>query len=161
MIYIAYGANMSKSSMMLRCPGAKVIGTGKIENYLMTFKGCATIEPKEGEIVPVVVWNITKENEKELDRFESYPHYYYKKKIKVVMDDGSTEKGMVYIMQNNHDYALSFDGYVSGIRKSYKYWKFDIKQLEKSIQYSKDREVKLDNKYTFNNSVYYNWVMDS
>ena len=51
-IYIAYGSNMSEEQMQFRCPDSKLIGTGKIKNFRLMFKGSlsgnyATIEPEE------------------------------------------------------------------------------------------------------------------
>ena len=38
-IYCAYGSNMNLEQMSHRCPNAKVIGKGKLENYKLTFRG--------------------------------------------------------------------------------------------------------------------------
>ena len=31
--YIAYGSNLNRGQMALRCPDAKVVGTGEIKDY--------------------------------------------------------------------------------------------------------------------------------
>ena len=59
-LYVAYGSNLNIRQMKYRCPGAKLYGTGEIENYELQFKGhsdsaFATIAPKEGASVPVAV----------------------------------------------------------------------------------------------------------
>lgn len=35
--YIAYGSNMSTSQMALRCPDAKLVGTGWLNGYRLAF----------------------------------------------------------------------------------------------------------------------------
>lgn len=55
--YIAYGSNLNIRQMKWRCPSARIIGTSKIPNYELLFKGSKTgsyltIEPKTGSTVP-------------------------------------------------------------------------------------------------------------
>ena len=38
-LYIAYGSNLNLAQMKYRCPTAKFIGTGILENYELQFKG--------------------------------------------------------------------------------------------------------------------------
>ena len=53
--YIAYGSNLNRAQMALRCPDAKVVGTGEIKDYELLFRGnrngaVATVEPKKGRV---------------------------------------------------------------------------------------------------------------
>ena len=100
MKYIAYGSNMVEEQMAHRCPGAKLIGTGYLPNHRLEFYLHATVEHTHahGAKVPVAVWEISKEDERNLDRYEGFPTYYTKHRRRVVMDDGSAISGMVYIM---------------------------------------------------------------
>ena len=87
-LYVAYGSNLNKEQMSRRCPTAKFVGTGIIENYELQFKGSlhnahATISPKEGASVPVGIWKIQKLDERRLDVYEGYPSYYFKQDIKI------------------------------------------------------------------------------
>ena len=64
--YIAYGSNLNRAQMALRCPDAKVVGTGEIKDYELLFRGnrngaVATVEPKKGESVPVLIWRLVRE----------------------------------------------------------------------------------------------------
>ena len=100
MKYIAYGSNMIEEQMAHRCPGAKLIGTGYLPNHRLEFYLHATVERTRahGAKVPVAVWEISKEDERNLDRYEGFPSYYIKAQRKVRMMDGSELWGMVYIM---------------------------------------------------------------
>lgn len=100
MKYIAYGSNMVEEQMAHRCPGAKLIGTGYLPNHRLEFYLHATVERTRahGAKVPVAVWEIGKEDERNLDRYEGFPTYYTKHRRRVEMDDGSEIWGMVYIM---------------------------------------------------------------
>ena len=100
MKYIAYGSNMVKAQMATRCPHAKLIGMGYLPNYRLEFYLHATVERSraKGPGVPVAVWEIDDQDERNLDYYEGYPNYYTKRKATVKMNDGSEIKGMVYIM---------------------------------------------------------------
>ena len=63
-LYIAYGSNLNLNQMKYRCPTAKLVGKGTIENYELQFKGMpncsyATIAPCIGKSVPVALWNFS------------------------------------------------------------------------------------------------------
>ncbi|HCT64803.1 MAG TPA: gamma-glutamylcyclotransferase [Lachnospiraceae bacterium] len=100
-IYAAYGSNMNIEQMRVRCPDAKVIGTGTLKDYKLTFRGTtrgvANIEKKSGSNVPIVLWEITPKCEKALDIYEGYPRLYVKQDIDVVSEKGII-KAMAYVM---------------------------------------------------------------
>ena len=78
MIYIAYGANLNKSNMKLRCPKAVSIGSSRVDNYKLIFNNVASIIKSPGDHVEVGLWEITMNCEKSLDRFEGFPSLYRK-----------------------------------------------------------------------------------
>ena len=97
MLYIAYGSNLSIEQMAHRCPGASVVGPGVLHDYKLEFRTHANVVPAMGEDVPVLVWDVTKEDLASLDRYEGYPVYYIRKKVPVEVD-GETLVGIVYVM---------------------------------------------------------------
>lgn len=130
MLYCAYGSNMNTEQMKWRCPKAAVVGTGFIPNYLLMFRGkydsaFATIQPDytsergKGKGVPVVVWEITESDEAALDRYEGYPKFYGKEKIKVYMNDGKKVEAMVYIMSKGHEVGIPSGTYFNTILDGY------------------------------------------
>ena len=87
-LYAAYGSNLSVEQMAYRCPDAKIIGKSEIMDYRLMYNGSltgsyATIEVAEGFTVPVLIWKISEQDEKSLDRYEGFPSFYYKKEINV------------------------------------------------------------------------------
>ena len=123
-VYAAYGSNMNLEQMALRCPASKVIGTGVLEGYRLTFrgiyKGVANIEPHKGKEVPIVLWEITEECEAALDMYEGYPRLYEKIEIKVKVK-GKSKKAMAYIMTEEYTNkaAVPTDYYYNVIAKGY------------------------------------------
>lgn len=123
-IYAAYGSNMNLEQMSVRCPASKVIGTGILEDYRLTFrglyKGVANIEPCKGKEVPIVLWEITEDCEAALDMYEGYPRLYEKKEIKVKIK-GKSKKAMAYVMTEGYmdKPNLPTDYYLGVINQGY------------------------------------------
>ena len=136
--YIAYGSNLSVEQMAYRCPDAKVIGTAVIEGYALLFKGCATIEPREGSTVPVLVWEISPGDEKSLDRYEGYPNFYYKKDMALTVRMAGTDteqelNAMVYIMDERRRPASPTGYYYKVLADGYEDFGFDKAILEQAL----------------------------
>ena len=135
-IYAAYGSNMNIEQMLIRCPKAKLIGTGKLESYKLTFRGnsrgVANIEKQVGRSVPIVLWKITEECEKALDVYEGYPRLYKKINIEVITEKGETVKAMAYVMADKYENlpAKPSDYYFDVIRKGYADNKINLKPLQ-------------------------------
>ena len=150
-LYAAYGSNLSVSQMSYRCPDAKVIGTGKIMDYKLVFRYHADIEKHDGAFVPVLIWSISKDDEKRLDKYEGIKGgYYHQEKVTVVMDDvmnGIMDDGeeitankeitaMVYIMNTQDTIEPPDFRYHQIIEGGYTDFGFDKKILKESLRES-------------------------
>ena len=129
--YLAYGSNLSMAQMAGRCPDAVYVGTAEIADYQLLFKGShtgsyLTVEPKAGKKVPVLVWRISDRDERNLDRYEGCPEFYYKREITVEMKsltDGmplGKIDALIYIMHEERSlgcptlryYEVCLEGYI-------------------------------------------------
>lgn len=136
--YIAYGSNMDEGQMAYRCPTARLLGKTELKDYRLLFKGSktgayATIEPEEGSRVPVLVWKIGKEDEKNLDRYEGFPVFYYKKDLEIALD-GKRETAMAYIMDGNRDYGKPSERYYGVLEQAYRKNGFPMDILTKAYE---------------------------
>ena len=136
--YIAYGSNMDEGQMAIRCPQARLIGKSEVNDYELLFKGSksgayATIEPKQGSKVPVLIWKITPADEFSLDRYEGYPNFYYKKDLEVSVN-GKPIKAMVYIMDEKREMAVPSDRYFGVLERAYLKFGFEYSKLEKAYE---------------------------
>ena len=114
--YLAYGSNLNVAQMQRRCPTARVVGTAEIKDYELLFKGSMTgsyltIEKAEGKAVPVAVWEVKKQDEIALDRYEGYPSFYYKKEMEIEYTGIVTHrkrkvKALVYIMHEDRPLGI-------------------------------------------------------
>lgn len=93
--------------------------------------------------MPVLVWKISKQDEKSLDRYEGYPRFYVKRnlKISVTSFDGldlGEITAMVYIMtriatdtRSIHPFPSKY--YYSVLYDGYKTFGFDGRILNKAV----------------------------
>ena len=132
-LYVAYGSNLHLAQMARRCPDAKVYGSGVIKNYRLAFYHVASILPEPGAEVPVGVWTISPQDEKNLDRYEGFPHLYRKENIKVVMENGETVTAMVYIMNRDGMESYPDSHYYNTIYTGYRSFGLDTEYLEKTV----------------------------
>ncbi|NCD09459.1 MAG: gamma-glutamylcyclotransferase [Negativicutes bacterium] len=151
--YIAYGSNLNINQMKRRCPTAKVVGTGFIEDYELLFKGSKTggyltIKKAEGKSLPVAIWKVTELDEQALDRYEGYPTFYYKTDVEINIKGIKTgkeyrKKAFVYIMHEDRDVGMPSKYYVMTCLEGYKTFGFSPKYLEDALL--KSMEVNNEN----------------
>lgn len=84
--YFAYGSNMDRDQMRVRCPGAELIGPARLDGYryLVNQRGVATVVPLEGSRVHGLVWELDDHHEAELDRYEGVAGGFYRRERLVV-----------------------------------------------------------------------------
>ncbi len=95
--YLAYGSNLNKRQMGIRCPDAKPVGSCIVKDYELVFRHVATIEPKPSASVQCGIWKISAEDEKHLDVYEGYPRLYVKQDFTVEVS-GKIITAMAYVM---------------------------------------------------------------
>ena len=113
MIYVAYGSNLNKAQMAMRCPKAVCLGPWMLTDWRLVFRGVADIIPERGMVCHVGLWRITDEGEEALDRYEGYPHLYGK-----TYWQGEGEPMMAYIM-NSTGVSMPPSGYLESISEGY------------------------------------------
>ena len=143
MLYVAYGSNMNIQQMAYRCPSSKVICNGKLHGWKLVFNVHAdVIKGKKNEFVPVVVWDIAEEDWYMLDMYEGYPSYYVKETVDVILDNGKSEKAIVYVMADNRKGVCPpVSSYFNCIFKGYIDNGIDTDYLFDALDYSYDNET--------------------
>lgn len=144
-INAAFGSNLNLRQMAMRCPTAKVYGTGVIHGYRLLFKGAPgnaylTIEPRKNSKVPVVLWDLQPEDEKALDRYEGYPSFYGKESIPVELDRGEIIAAKVYIMTDKIPERIHLNlpshQYLNIVQEGYKEFGFPNRYLGEALEIS-------------------------
>lgn len=144
--YIAYGSNLNVPQMRYRCPGATIVGTANLKGWELLFKGSQTgsyltIEEAEDGNVPVVIWEVTPEDEINLDGYEGFPRFYYKRELKVKVKGIRTGrirtiKAFVYIMHEDRPLGIPSDFYLQTCREGYDTFYFDKRLLDAAVERS-------------------------
>lgn len=133
--YLAYGSNMNTYQMACRCPDARIVGSTWLEDYELFFAGrgsnaVASIRPKKGSRVPVLIWTISAADERSLDRYEGYPTFYGKETLTVTVD-GNELEAMAYIMTPRpaSRKGTPSEYYLEVIAEGYEEFGFDVTPL--------------------------------
>ena len=152
-LYFAYGSNMNLRQMNIRCPDAKALKIVVLNDFALAFRGgnegngVATILPRKGSNVKGVLWSITADCKKALDRYEGYPHLYGRTSILVEDSNHNQHMAMVYTMNEpyksipcmpSHVYEETiFDGfYKNGINPYPLFWA--IEETKREMQGDKE-----------------------
>ena len=130
MLYFAYGSNLNLSQMAVRCPKAEPLNAMWVFDYKLIFRGVADITHEEGAVVPVGVFNITKDCEKALDVYEGFPRLYTKVYFKI-----GKKEYMTYTM-NSTSISPPWQGYYETILEGYHDFGLDAAFLKKAREHS-------------------------
>ena len=141
--YIAYGSNLSIEQMKVRTPDAVIVGTGMLKGWRLLFRQFATIKRSAKFNTPVLIWKISEQDEKSLDRYEGFPRFYTKKNLTVAVKsldgvDLGEITAMIYIMtqeavKNRSINPLPSEYYHSVLDAGYKTFGFDDKILNEAV----------------------------
>ncbi|MDY5045534.1 gamma-glutamylcyclotransferase family protein [Phascolarctobacterium sp.] len=144
--YIAYGSNLNVHQMKFRCPDATIAGTAVITGYRLMFKGSLTgsyltIEQAKGYKVPVGVWEVSEQDEINLDRYEGYPNFYYKADAELMVRDAKTgnltkRNCFIYIMHEYRKLGIPSRSYMDICFQGYKDFGFKKEYLVDAYKYS-------------------------
>lgn len=131
-LYLAYGSNMNKAQMARRCPKARPLRAIVVDDARLVFRGVADIEYCKGANVPVVLWEITAECERSLDKYEGVAGGVYEKKT-IPLDNG--EQALTYVMCSN-GIAPPTREYYERIKQGYADFGIDPEALDVALKHS-------------------------
>ena len=137
-LYIAYGSNINLEQMAYRCPHSKVVGTSEIKDFELEFRSVATIVPKKGATVPVLIWELDDRDLPILNRYEGWPRLYRQEKMLFEMD-GKSYEGMAYLM-NRGTISPPSPQYYNTILQGYRENGLDESYLETALENSLQQE---------------------
>lgn len=137
---MAYGSNLNLEQMARLCENPKIICKSKLKDHQILFRGehdraFLNIEQKKDSDVPVLVWEISHEDEKNLDELEEYPVLYRKEYIELDVN-GVKMKAMAYVMNGENPLGKPSNRYYNTVLEGYKTAGFDINILEKALKTS-------------------------
>ena len=127
--YLAYGSNLNIGQMEHRCPDAKIVGITELPGYRLAFRGrrmgVLTIEPGPERTVPVGIWKISDDDERNLDFYEGFPRLYRKETFTVQLN-GKPIEAIIYIMNEGRPISAPSDYYLEAVADGYKDFCFEL-----------------------------------
>lgn len=99
MYHFAYGSNLWRHQMIMRCPGQRVIGPGRLDGWrwIITTRGYANIVVSKADYVLGTVYDLSEADVRSLDRFEGVARGDYDKEMIMVNQEGRALDCLVYI----------------------------------------------------------------
>ena len=99
-LHFAYGSNMDAAAMAARCPGARLLGRGRLPRwrFVVMASGYASVEPDPRMSVHGALWDVPLADMRALDRYEQVSQGLYQKKtIPVLREPVGASVAPVYI----------------------------------------------------------------
>jgi gamma-glutamylcyclotransferase (GGCT)/AIG2-like uncharacterized protein YtfP len=98
-LYFAYGANMDREGMAVRCPGAVALGVASLKRhrFFIMREGYASVRRDPRGDVPGVLWELSLAHVRALDRFEELDRGLYVKLVQPVVIGKISKKALVYV----------------------------------------------------------------
>src|SRR5437763_126481 len=99
MLHFAYGSNMSRELMRMRCKGARALGTAMLLQWRfgLNSDGLASVSPHRGQRVHGVLWRLTLRDLSALNAYESIDCGLYRPRLLPVHSNNGTRTALVYI----------------------------------------------------------------
>lgn len=132
----AYGMNTNVDGMAQRCPKAISLGYAKLLEHKFRFAGPADVIQHPGSMVHGVLWDITDDCLKSLDRLEGFPHFY-NREVRKVEHWGEEIDALVYFMQPGHTESAPSRGYYKCLQEGYHEHGVPTKQIKRAARRAK------------------------
>ena len=115
-LYFAYGANLDRAAMAIRCPGSKVSGTACLHDHRFTIvaSGYASVVPAKGAVVHGLLWDLALQDVAALDRFEELGTGLYRKTTMPVVGSQGPRQAMIYIATDDRE-GVPRQGYLEAV----------------------------------------------
>jgi gamma-glutamylcyclotransferase (GGCT)/AIG2-like uncharacterized protein YtfP len=129
MLYFAYGANLNKRGMKMRCPQSSAVGLAVLPGYKLCFKRWADIIPAKGARVTGALWEVTPACLRALDAYEGDDYG----QINVMVEhEGNLVEAIAYAIKTNLPYAPPAMDYHREIAVGYREWGLDEALLRRA-----------------------------
>lgn len=144
-LYAAYACGLNSDHMRHHCPTAHATAKSWLFDHRLVFKGRrdaahATVVPEKGREVPVVVWEISAQDEAVLDGYHSVHAGYYTKEYVPLEVSGEIREVLIYVM-HPCDYGLPTKPYLDTVTKGYLEWNFPMTTLDEAVAHSYNESI--------------------
>jgi gamma-glutamylcyclotransferase (GGCT)/AIG2-like uncharacterized protein YtfP len=130
MLYFAYGSNLHHAQMRRRCKDSIFLKKINLKDFRLTFRNMyADIEFKKNSLVIGALFEISKIDEKKLDKYEDYPIIYKKYYF-----THYGKKVMTYTMTKKTSFTFPTERYLNIIKRGYSDCDLDKNYLKNALK---------------------------
>tara|TARA_B100000795_G_C22496159_1_gene322164 strand:+ start:162 stop:557 length:396 start_codon:yes stop_codon:yes gene_type:complete len=130
MLYFAYGSNLHHAQMRRRCKDSIFLKKINLKDFKLTFRNMyADIEFKKNSLVIGALFEISKIDEKKLDKYEDYPTIYKKYYF-----TRYGKKVMTYTMTKKTSFTFPTERYLNIIKRGYSDCDLDKNYLKNALK---------------------------
>ena len=104
MLHFAYGSNMSRAQMGVRCPGAKALGTATLRALAVRHRGAVAMARSRrapGAFVHGVLWRVGARDLAAINAYENLDSGLYVRRIVPVRHGARLLPALVYILRRH------------------------------------------------------------
>lgn len=143
MLFAAYDSCLNTAHMKYHCPKAHIVGKGVLHGWRLVFRYHADIIKDATDFVPVLIWNVPKEDVYALDSYNCYPNYYISTIVDVAMVNGKHVSAFTYVMKDrNAPLEHPMDTYFKAIEDGYTANGIGLERLYDALEESYYESVK-------------------
>src|SRR4051812_33279394 len=98
-LHFAYGSNMSRALMRMRCPGATALGTATLRGwrFVVSVDGVGSIARRPGAVVHGVLWRVGPRDLAAINAYEDLDSGFYSRCMLPVRCNGRLAPALLYI----------------------------------------------------------------
>jgi hypothetical protein len=124
-LHFAYGSNMSRALMQVRCPSARALGPGTLAGWRFTITpdGVGSIAPQPDAVVLGVLWRLTPRDLAAINAYESLDSGLYVRRLLPVRQGVRRAAALVYIARRTGE-GTPRPGYISLVVEAAREWSF-------------------------------------
>ncbi len=139
-VYFAYGANMNTAAMRHRCPGAQAVGPAVLEGFrfFVGREGWGSVEPRAGDSVHGVLWQLTLRDLAVLHAFELLHKGLYDIRRVPVLRGGRRVPALIYLLRRRTP-GRPRPGYVELIAAAARTWRLPEPYIRSVERWSPSR----------------------
>ena len=123
MLYFAYGANMDRAAMAVRCPASRALGVARLPGWRLAVmrEGWLTVTPTPDALTQGVLWDLAETDVAALDDYEDVGAGTYTKQILAVFAPDETA-ALVYVGANAGPSGVARADYLKAVRAAARAW---------------------------------------
>jgi gamma-glutamylcyclotransferase (GGCT)/AIG2-like uncharacterized protein YtfP len=144
MLYFAYGSNLNIEQMAHRCPDARPVNLARLNDWRLVFRGVLDIEQHKGSKVDGVLWNVTKNCLRSLDRYEGVRVQPDGKDVGLYRRITFADKYMSYQMVHDRTQSTPSAYYWQAVKDGFDDFDIDYATLEDALARAKEASQRFD-----------------